>query len=174
MKLTLIVAVDKNFGIGIDGDMLFYIKDDLKRFKKLTTDNIIIMGRGTFEALPNSKGLPNRTNIVLSRSELKTNSATVVNSINELEKKLKEINSDEKKEEFLIGGGNLITNLWSSIDRALITIVDKEYERVDTSIPNILEDKNFKITKVSEEKYDEINNFSYKYYEFKRDKNTSL
>ncbi|MDL2310540.1 dihydrofolate reductase [Peptostreptococcaceae bacterium OttesenSCG-928-C18] len=174
MNLILIVAVDRNFGIGLNGDMLFYIKDDLKRFKQLTINNIIIMGRGTFEALPGSKELEGRTNIVLSRSQIKTKSAIVVKSIKELDNKLKEINPYNKKKNFLIGGGKLITTLWNNIDKAIITVAEKEYKKVDTFIPNIFEDKNFKITSMSEEKYDEINKFNYRYYEFTRDKTVSL
>ncbi|WP_100065587.1 dihydrofolate reductase [Miniphocaeibacter massiliensis] len=174
MKLTLIVAADKNFGIGINGDMLFYISDDLNRFKELTTNNIIIMGRGTFEALPNSKELPERINIILSSKNIETSTGIVVDSIGNLQRKLQEINPKNEKEEFLIGGGNLIKNLWSSIDRALITIVDKAYTNVDTYIPNIFEDKDFEIVKISKERYDEKNRFYYKYYEFKRIKDVSL
>ncbi|QQK08552.1 dihydrofolate reductase [Miniphocaeibacter halophilus] len=168
MKLTLIVATDKNFGIGINGDMLFYIGDDLKRFKELTMDNIVIMGRRTFEALPNSKELPNRTNIVLSRNKLDLKEGISVSSIDELEDKLGEINPNKEKEEFLIGGGNLVNTLWNYIDKALITIVNKGYEEVDTHIPNLFNDENFEVVSESEEFFDDKNQLKYKFYEFKR------
>ncbi len=168
MKLTAIVAADKNFGIGLNGDMLFYIKDDLKRFKELTTDNIVIMGRRTLEALPNKEGLPNRTNLVLTRNKLEKSSITSVSSIEELEEILKEINPKKVKEEYLIGGGSLINKLWNEVDRALITLVDKEYEKVDTHIPNVLQDENFEVVNISEVYYDEETKLKYKYYEFKR------
>lgn len=168
MNYTLIVAVDKNFGIGFNGDMLFYIKKDLKRFKDITTDNIIVMGRRTFEALPDSKELPNRINVVLSRKEIKIENGKSVKSLEELESYLKEINPNNEKEVFLIGGGKLINTLWNKIDKANITIAEKTFEDVDTHIPNILEDKNFEIENISEEFYDEENKINFKYYEFKK------
>lgn len=168
MKLTLVVATDKKFGIGLNGDMLFYISDDLKKFKALTMNNIVIMGRRTFEALPNSKELPNRTNIVLTRNKLDLKEGIAVSSIDELKNKLEEINPNKEKEEFLIGGGNLVNTLWNYIDKAIITIADKEYKEVDTHIPNLLEDKNFEIVSESEEFFDNKNQLKYKFYEFKR------
>jgi len=62
--MILIFAVDNNWNIGYDGDLLYKISEDLKRFRRLTEGNIIIMGRKTFESLPDKKALPNRINIV--------------------------------------------------------------------------------------------------------------
>ena len=64
-KISIIVAIAENNAIGLNNDLLWHISDDLKRFKKLTTGNAIVMGRRTFESLPNGP-LPNRTNIVIS------------------------------------------------------------------------------------------------------------
>ncbi len=164
MKYTLIVAVDKNFGIGFNGDMLFYIKKDLKRFKDITTDNIIVMGRKTFEALPNSKELPNRINVVLSSKKIDIENGKSVKSLVELEDYLNEVNPKGEKEIFLIGGGNLVNTLWSKIGKANITVANKEYMDVDTYIPNIFNDENFEIKSISEELYDEENEIKFKYY----------
>ena len=65
--MKMIFAVDENWNIGYDGDMLFKISKDLQRFRRLTETNIIIMGRKTFESLPDQKALPNRINIVITR-----------------------------------------------------------------------------------------------------------
>ena len=63
--ISIIAAVDRHMAIGYENKLLFWLPNDLKRFKALTTGNTIIMGRKTFESLP--KGvLPNRRNIVLS------------------------------------------------------------------------------------------------------------
>ena len=67
-SITLIAAVSKNNGIGLNNKLLWYNKDDLKRFKELTIGHSIIMGRKTFESLPNG-ALPNRKNIVLTREK---------------------------------------------------------------------------------------------------------
>lgn len=68
MSLSIIVATDIHGGIGKDGKLPFYIPEDLKRFKELTTNHTIIMGRKTFESLPNGL-LPNRFHIVLTRND---------------------------------------------------------------------------------------------------------
>ncbi len=64
-EISIIVAIDKNNGIGKNGDMLYHISDDLKHFKELTINNAIIMGRKTFESI-GSKPLPQRDNIVIT------------------------------------------------------------------------------------------------------------
>ena len=61
-----IVCVSENWGIGKNGELLFHIKDDLKRFRELTLDKSVIMGRKTLESLPGGKGLPRRHNVVLT------------------------------------------------------------------------------------------------------------
>lgn len=64
-KVSIIAAVDRRMAIGFQNKLLFWLPNDLKRFKALTTGNTIIMGRKTFESLPKG-ALPNRRNIVLS------------------------------------------------------------------------------------------------------------
>lgn len=67
MQINIIAAVAKNRAIGYQNDMVYYIKEDLRRFKELTTGHTVIMGRRTFDSLPKG-ALPNRRNIVLSRT----------------------------------------------------------------------------------------------------------
>ena len=64
-KISIIAAVDRRMAIGFENKLLFWLPNDLKRFKALTTGNTILMGRKTFESLPKG-ALPNRRNIVLS------------------------------------------------------------------------------------------------------------
>lgn len=64
-KISIIAAVDRRMAIGFQNKLLFWLPNDLKRFKALTTGNTIIMGRKTFESLPKG-ALPNRRNVVLS------------------------------------------------------------------------------------------------------------
>ena len=63
--ISIIASIDRNLGIGFQNKLLFWLPNDLKRFKALTTGNTIIMGRKTFESLPKG-ALPNRRNVVLS------------------------------------------------------------------------------------------------------------
>ena len=68
MNISIIVAIARNHGIGFENKLLYWLPNDLKRFKALTTGHTIIMGRKTFESLPKG-ALPNRRNIVLSRGK---------------------------------------------------------------------------------------------------------
>ena len=62
--MNLIVAVDKNWGIGKDGDQLVYLKEDLRRFKALTTGHPVILGRKTLATFPGGRPLKNRRNLI--------------------------------------------------------------------------------------------------------------
>ena len=85
-NLTLIVAVSENDVIGKDNELIWHLKNDLKRFKELTSGHCIIMGRKTFESFP--KPLPNRTHIVITRQpDYKAAEGVVV--VNSLEARLK-------------------------------------------------------------------------------------
>ena len=67
MKVALIAAVAQNGAIGNGNKLIYWLPNDLKRFKQLTTGHTIIMGSNTFRSLPKG-ALPNRRNIVLSRN----------------------------------------------------------------------------------------------------------
>lgn len=64
--MKAIVAVDRNWGIGYNGDLLFHISADLKRFKELTIGHTLIYGRKTLETFPRKRPLDGRRNIILS------------------------------------------------------------------------------------------------------------
>ena len=117
--MILLFSVDENWNIGYEGDVLLKISEDLKRFRSLTIENIIIMGRKTFESLPESKALDSRINIVVTRKkDYNPPNTVVVNSIEELFKKLDELNPDDKMENYVIGGGNLADQLMNSCHKA--------------------------------------------------------
>lgn len=126
--LSIIVATDINGGIGKDNKLLFHIKEDLQRFKELTTGHTIIMGRKTFESLPNG-ALPNRHNIVLTTSnKIKTISPTqslvFKNDINELIQEYK----DSKEEVFVIGGGFIYQQFLPYCNKIYLTTVKGNFE----------------------------------------------
>ena len=81
--MKIILAVDQNWGIGKDNEMLFHLKKDLKHFKDLTTENIVIMGRSTYESI--GKALANRDNVVLTRNrDYKLEDALVFHNVDDL------------------------------------------------------------------------------------------
>lgn len=134
MDIKTIVAVDKNWGIGNKGDLLVKIPKDMQYFKNVTTGNVVVMGRKTFESLPNRKPLPDRVNIIVSRNpDYKVNGATVVNTVEEA---LKEIEKYPDKEIYNIGGGRLFRDMLDCCDTALVTFIDYAYE-ADTYFPNL-------------------------------------
>lgn len=126
MILTLVAAHDPNLVIGKDGGLPWHYSEDLKHFKATTTGKTIIMGRGVFEEL-NEKPLPNRTNVVLSRSKNYDNVLT----FKSLEDALDSLNDDEV---FIIGGGVLYEYTLPKSDKLIITLINKEYEG-DTFFP---------------------------------------
>ena len=92
--LSIIVAKSKNNVIGKDNRLIWYLPDDLKRFKQITTNHNIIMGRKTFESL--GKILPNRYHIVLSKDKNFRIESTQVKVINDISLLDKYIESDEE------------------------------------------------------------------------------
>ena len=68
--ISMIVAMDANRVIGYKNKLPWYIPDDLKNFKQLTSNNVVVMGRKTYESLPFQHGLPNRINVVVSSQNL--------------------------------------------------------------------------------------------------------
>lgn len=144
--MILLFAVDENWKIGYKGDLLVKISEDLKRFRRHTTGNIIIMGRKTFESLPGSKALPDRINIVMSRDkDYAADNITVVHTVEELFRLLQKINPDKAMKHFLIGGGNIANSLMDYCTSAYITKIFKAFEKTDTSMPNLDLDKNWQI-----------------------------
>lgn len=165
--MILIFAVDSNWNIGYDGDMLFKISEDLKRFRSLTEENIIIMGRKTFESLPDKKPLPNRINIIISKDkDYQVEDTTVVRSLEELILLLKELNPNNEMENFVIGGGNIAKQMISYCNKAYITKIFKAFEDADTFIPNLDLDNEWKIVKESEVYQQE--DLYYKYVDYVR------
>ncbi|OGH31203.1 MAG: hypothetical protein A3J69_00360 [Candidatus Levybacteria bacterium RIFCSPHIGHO2_02_FULL_42_12] len=136
--IRIIVAMDEKRGIGKNNDLLFRIPEDLKRFKQLTSDHPIIMGRKTFESI--GRVLPNRTNIIITRDfSYKAEGAVIVHSLEEGIAKAKEILSsiqnDKKKEIFVIGGGQIFATALPLADRLYLTLVKGDYN-ADTFFPD--------------------------------------
>ena len=99
--LTMIAAAGENNALGKDGDLVWHLPDDFKRFKQLTTGHHIIMGRKTFESFP--KPLPNRTHVVITRNKNYDKEGCIV--VHTLEDALEIAKDDEQP--FIIGGGEI-------------------------------------------------------------------
>ena len=138
--ISAIVAVDENNGIGFNGQLLEKIPEDLRRFKLLTQEKIVVMGRKTWDSLP-KKPLPNRLNIIISNKIKIVDTFTISMSIKEIKSRLEYVSKNQDEEWFIIGGGQIYNELLPFCDRIYITKIYKKYENVDTYFPNIDEQK---------------------------------
>lgn len=156
--MKIILAVDRNWGIGKDGDMLYHIRADLKHFKETTINNICIMGRKTYESM--GGGLPSRENIVLSRNKsYKISDGLVYESVKDV------ISYAEKseKEAFVIGGEKIVEDFLPYCDEAIITKID-DSKPADTFLHNFDEDPNWKVYKKSDTMTEDGVSFEYVTY----------
>lgn len=155
-KVTMIVAVDRQKAIGNKGDQLAYISEDLKRFKALTTGHTIVMGRKTQEALP--KGyLPNRRNIVLSRSNIELPNVEVMHSAEEV---FQSLGSEE--ELYVIGGAVVYELFMRYADAIEWTLIDHSFGEYDVVFPEV-DMREWEVVMDGEWKLDEKSGFVYKY-----------
>lgn len=130
--LTIIAAIDRNNAIGFQNRLLFWLPNDLKRFKALTTGNTILMGRKTFESLPNG-ALPNRRNVVLS-----SNPETVcpgAELFSSLEEALQNCRTEEQV--YIIGGATLYEQAMPLADQLCLTEIEASATEADAFFPQI-------------------------------------
>lgn len=131
-QIILIAAIDRNNAIGYKNELLFYVPNDLKRFKELTTNHTVVMGRKTFESLPKG-ALPNRRNIVLSRKKGITYPNTEV-----FENIQEAIDSCEESElVYIIGGAEIYKQCMHLADKLELTEIDAVAPASDTNFPRV-------------------------------------
>jgi len=138
--ISIIVAVSEDWGIGKNNDLLWHLPDDLKRFKKLTSGNTILMGKKTWESLPR-RPLPNRINIVLTDNrEDKFEGAVTAFSIDDAISKC-----NKEDEIFIIGGGSIYRQFMPIADKLYITHVhsktpaDVYFPQIDPAVWKVSE-----------------------------------
>lgn len=133
MIISLISCVDLFYGIGKDNNLLCSTKEDLQRFKSLTTAHPIIMGRKTFESI--GKPLVDRDNIILSNNNEKIEGATVVNSFRQAFVYCREKYSNDV-EIFVCGGASIYRQTYPTCDYIYLTIIQNTFS-ADTFFPKI-------------------------------------
>ena len=133
--MNLIVAVDRNWGIGYRGELLARLRADMKHFAALTTGRVVVLGSKTLLTFPGKRPLKNRTNIILSRREdFNPEGAFVVHSEAEL---LDELKKHKLEDVFVIGGESVYKLLLPYCDRAYVTRFDKAFV-ADAYCPDLL------------------------------------
>ena len=128
--INIIAAVANNRAIGFNNKLIYWLPNDLKRFKQLTTGHTIIMGRNTYESLPKG-ALPNRRNVVLSRTVTELPGCDVYPT---LESALASCRPDE--DVYIIGGARVYEQAISLADRLCLTEVDDTPCDADTFFPD--------------------------------------
>ena len=161
MKISIIVAMDRNHVIGSEGDLPWHISSDLQNFKKITMGKPIIMGRKTHESI--GRPLPGRENIILTRDkDYRVEGCTVLNSLDEVIEHCKDI------DEIMITGGSEIYQL--ALDKASKLYLTEVHTEIDgdTHFPEF--DKG-DWEEISRENFkaDEKNDFDYSFVVLKRE-----
>jgi dihydrofolate reductase len=147
--MTAIVAVDKNFGIGYKGNLLFSLPEDMKFFRETTKNSTVVMGRGTFLSLPGAAPLKGRRNIVLSaNAAFVPANVTVCRSAAELTR-LIQAEPYGTGEIFVIGGGRVYRELLPLCNKAYVTKIDAA-RPADAFFPDIDKEPGWTLAHTSE------------------------
>ena len=132
--MNFIVAVDRNYAIGKDNDLLYSLKQDMKYFRETTLNKVVVMGDKTLMSFPNSAPLKNRTNIVVSIDpNFTADGAIVVRSFKELFEELKKYDTNDV---FVIGGASIYNQLMDYCEYGYLTKIDAE-KPYDKAIDNV-------------------------------------
>ncbi|MDE6199488.1 MAG: dihydrofolate reductase [Muribaculaceae bacterium] len=154
--VTIIAATGRDRAIGRRGDLAFHIREDMRRFKALTTGHTVVMGRKTFESLPKG-ALPDRRNIVITRQA--DYSAPGIECAGSLGEALRMADGEEV---FVIGGGEIYRQAIDAADRMELTVVDADSCDADTFFPEF-NAAEWKKTAESEPMTDEKSGVSYSF-----------
>lgn len=147
--MNIIVAVDKNWAIGLQNRLLVSIPEDMKFFRKETGGKVVVMGRKTLESFPGGLPLKDRINIVLSKNpDFRVRGATVVHSVEEVLEELKQYPSEDV---YIIGGDSIYRQFLPYCDAAHVTRIDHAYE-ADAWFPNLEEKEEWILTGEGEER----------------------
>lgn len=156
-KISIIVAAATNNAIGKDNNLLWYLPEDLKRFKQITSGNTVIMGKNTFNSLP-IRPLPNRQNIVITDNLNEyISGCDMAYSIDDSIKLM-----DDKSENFIIGGGSIYKQFLPLAQKLYITRVHKDFD-ADVFFPEINFSEWILITSEDNQSIDF--NYTYEIYE---------
>ena len=157
--INIIAAVARNRAIGFENKLIYWLPNDLKRFKALTTGHTIIMGRNTYLSLPKG-ALPNRRNVVLSRTVGELPGCDVYTS---LEEALRSCQTDE--EVFISGGARVYEQALPLADRLCLTEVDDTPQEADAFFPDY---SDWKVENCEAHQKDERHAFNYAFVDYVR------
>ena len=149
--MNIIAAVDKNWAIGKNNELLVRIPMDQKFFRETTTGKVVVMGRKTLESFPGGRPLKNRDNLVLTTdASYVKEGAVIVHTVEEALKQIKEYEVTGK-DCFIIGGESIYRQFLPFCDTCYVTKMDAVYP-ADTFFPDLDLEKDWKLTEQSEQK----------------------
>lgn len=165
-KIIAIVAVDNNWAIGKNNQLLYNIPSDMKFFRETTKNNIVVYGYNTLQSFPNAKPLPYRQNIVLTSKKFYTSeNLVIVHNINDMIKTIKNIDTEQNV--FICGGQSVYGQLLTICDEAYVTKVDAITDNADAFFPNLDNLKKWEL-KTFVSKTDEKSNLTVKFCKYKQ------
>ena len=133
--MNAIVVVDQNWAIGREGDLLFSLPTDMKRFRSLTMGGTVILGRKTLDSFPGGRPLPGRRNIVITRNvDFDRDGCEIAASLGAALDLAADTEDDKL---WIIGGGSVYTAMLSRCKRVYLTKVDAVADGADTFFPNL-------------------------------------
>lgn len=158
--ISMIAAVAQDGAIGYQNKLLYWLPNDLKRFKALTTGHTIIMGRNTFESLPKG-ALPNRRNVVLSRSCNEFPGAEVFATLSNA------LASCQGEDVYIIGGASVYEQAMPYADRLCLTEIADTPAQADVFFPKFNHDE-WEVTFDEQHEPDERHAYSYRFIDYTR------
>lgn len=147
--MKAIVNVDANWGIGCNGELLQHIPEDMKFFKEKTLNNVVVMGRETFESLPGKSPLKDRINIVLSKNKTFEDDRLII--CHSIDQTLEELKKYDNNKIFIIGGEAIYRQFITYCDEIYVTKLTNEYI-ADKYFPNLDSDPNWILEDEGEQK----------------------
>lgn len=159
MRINIIAAVARNNAIGKDNKLIYWLPNDLKRFKSLTTGHTVIMGRNTFLSLPKG-ALPNRRNVVLSTTQSEFPGCDTYRSLDDA---ICHCSSDE--DIYVIGGASVYKQALGVADRLCLTEVDDTPTDADTFFPDY---SDWKETWREDHQEDERHQYRYSFVDYEK------
>ncbi|MBK8658988.1 MAG: dihydrofolate reductase [Bacteroidetes bacterium] len=134
MIISIVVAVSCNHAIGKGGDLLWHLPKDMKRFKEITYGHHVLMGRKTYESIPEKfRPLPGRVNIVVSRSQ--SYAAPGCKVVNTLEEGVLFAQENGEQELMVIGGAEIYKQALGKCNRVYLSLVDAHFAEADAFFP---------------------------------------
>ena len=149
--ISAIVAVDKDWGIGYQGQLLEHLPPDMKYFKETTENHMVICGRKTWESIPSkNKPLSKRLAIIISSKGFKVEPGAVFLDMPHAMAHINQVKDDNDQEWFVIGGGEIYKQLLPYCNRVYVTKIGKHHKDVDTYFPNLDKDPKWEVSTCTE------------------------